>query len=200
LKILAILFLFINLIAQEQYSVRVAYGTASQSDLSEIISLNNENHLKHLGVFALDGGYLLSHKTFELPLDIYIKGGVSFFDESAVSQDDILETMLYIKAYWNFDFFDNRIRLGLGDGFSYTSSILYVEKEEALAKDDKNSYLLNYMDVSLDFDFGRLVSYKPLHNIYVGWALKHRSGIYGLLNDVRNGGSNYNIFYVEKNF
>ncbi|MBU1217221.1 hypothetical protein KJ870_03605 [bacterium] len=200
MKIIAALLFFINLMAQEQYSFRAAYGIASQSDFGEIISANNENHVKDLSVFALDGGYLLSHNTFELPIDIYLKGGVAFFDESSVSKNDIYEGLLYIKAYWNFDFLDNRIRLGLGDGLSYTSEILYIEKEEALAKEDTTSNLLNYMDVSLDFDFGRLISYKPLHDTYVGWAIKHRSGVYGLFNDVKNGGSNYNTFYIEKSF
>lgn len=199
-KISAALLVSMSLMAQEQYSLRVAYGTASQSDMGEIISTNNESHSSDLNVLALDGGYLLMNKAFDLPIDIYIKGGISLFDESAVAHDDIYETLLYVKAYWNFDFLDNRIRAGLGDGFSYTSGTLYVEQEEALAKEDTTSHFLNYIDVSLDFDFGRAIHYKPLHNTYIGWGLKHRSGIYGLINNVKHGGSNYNTFYVEKSF
>jgi outer membrane protein len=54
--------------------------------------------------------------------------------------------------------------------------------------------------LSVDFDIGKLISYKPLHGTYIGWALKHRSGIFGLINNVRKGGSNYNTIFLERNF
>jgi hypothetical protein len=135
-------------------------------------------------------------------MDIYVKGGFSYFDESKapINRDDVYEATLYVKAYWNFDFLENRVRLGFGEGASYTSNILYVEYKEATEKNDNNSYFLNYLDISLDFDFGKLVKYKPLHGTYIGWALKHRSGIYGLINNVEKGGSNYNTIYLEKTF
>jgi outer membrane protein len=36
--------------------------------------------------------------------------------------------------------------------------------------------------------------------VYIGYAIKHRSGIYGLINDVDKGGSNYNMITLETNF
>jgi outer membrane protein len=59
---------------------------------------------------------------------------------------------------------------------------------------------LNYIDLSLDLDLGRLVRYQPLYNTSLGWALKHRSGIFGLINNVKKGGSNYNTLYIETKF
>jgi len=200
LKIILLFLLVANLIAQDEYSFRVAYGKASPNALGDIISGSFGTHEKDLNVIALDGGYQLKESAFELPMDIYLKGGLSSFNESAVNRDNVYEAIVYIKAYWNFDFWENRVRVGLGEGVSYTSAILYVEEQEAIDKNDNNSYYLNYIDFSIDFDFGRLVNYKPLHGTYIGWALKHRSGIYGLINNVKNGGSNYNTVYLEKSF
>jgi hypothetical protein len=39
-----------------------------------------------------------------------------------------------------------------------------------------------------------------MYGTYVGYLLKHRSGIAGLINNVDHGGSNYNSFYIEKTF
>ena len=198
MKIIILFFLIANLIAQDDYSLRVAYGNASENDLGEIISGQLGSHTEDLTVLSVDGGYLLKESAFEWPMDIYVKGGVSYFDEGAF--DDVYEATLYIKAYWNFDFLENRIRVGLGDGISVTSDILRTEYLEAKSKNDNNSEFLNYIDFSVDFDFGRLIRYKPLHNTYIGYALKHRSGIYGLINNVEKGGSNYNTIYLERNF
>jgi len=198
LKIILFLLLTLNLIAQDDYSLRVAYGNASENDLGEIISGDFGSHSEDLTVVSIDGGYLLKKGAYDWPMDVYVKAGFSQFDEG--SHSDVYEALLYIKAYWNFDFLDNRIRVGLGDGISITSDVLRTEYLEAQAKNDNNSEFLNYIDLSIDFDFGRLIGYKPLHNTYIGYALKHRSGIYGLINNVENGGSNYNTVYLERNF
>ncbi len=191
--------MFLNLVAQDDYSLRVAYGKVTSSDFSEILVGNVKSHPNDLRVTAIDAGYLLRENSFDLPLDIYIKGGVSKFDENGL-QDDVYEGNLYIKAFWNFDFWANRVRFGFGEGISYTSDILYTEWLEASKEEDTNSKFLNYIDVSLDFSVGRLVQYKPFDEVYMGWALKHRSGVFGLINNVRKGGSNYNTIYVEAKF
>ena len=202
MKIFLLLLLTLNLIAADEYSFRVAYGKASNSSLGDIISgdFYSNNHEKDLSVLGFDGGYLLKESLFDWPLDIYVKGGLSSFDESGAGRNNVYEVTLYVKAYYNLDFLGNRIRFGLGEGGSCTSGILFVEYEEAKEKNDNNSYFLNYIDVSADFDLGRLIGYKQVHNTYIGWALKHRSGIFGLINGVETGGSNYNTVYLEKNF
>ena len=199
--LLLALLLTLNLIAQDNYSMRLAYGKASASTLGEIISFGSKPHEFDYTVVGLAGGYLLKHKLFDKPLDLYLRGGLAEFDESAnpAHSDKVYEATLYIKLFYNIDFLDNRIRFGFGEGASYTSNILSVEELEGDIGDYK-SYYLNYIDLSLDLDLGRLIHYKPMHNTYVGWALKHRSGIFGLINGVTKGGSNYNTVYLEKNF
>lgn len=199
--LLLVLLLTLSLIAEDDYSMRISYGTASESTLGEIVAFDSKPHEFDYTVIGLDGGYLLKNKLFDKPLDLYLKGGLSQFEDSAnaVNSNKVYEATLYIKLFYNIDFFDNRIRFGFGEGGSFTSDILSVEQLEG-DPGDKKSYYLNYIDLSLDFDLGRLIRYKPMHNTYVGWALKHRSGIFGLINGVTSGGSNYNTIYLEKNF
>lgn len=201
MKIFLLLLLTLNLIAVDEYSFRIGYGKASKSPLTEIISGNayENNHNKDLSVLSFNGGYLLKESLFDWPIDIYVKGGLSYFDEAG-TRSNLYEVVLYIKAYYNLDFRDNRIRFGIGEGGSYTSDILFIEDEEAFVKNGNTAYYLNYIDMSVDFDLGRLVGHKEMNNTYIGWALKHRSGIFGFINSVKDGGSNYNTVYLEKNF
>jgi hypothetical protein len=199
LKYLVLLFLFLSLSADDNYSLRIAHGKVTNSDFGEVLFLDVKSYPEDLKVTSLDAGYLLKKDAFDLPLDFYVKSGLSYFDEAGL-QDDIYEATLYVKVYWNIDFLSNRVRLGFGEGVSYTSNILWYEKQEAIQNQDNNSKLLNYIDFSLDFDIGRLVRYEPLKDTYLGVAVKHRSGVFGLINNVEKGGSNYYALSLEKNF
>ncbi len=197
MKYFLLLFFVINLYAQKDYSLRVAYGKVTDSDLGQILMGNIKSHPYDLRVLALDGGYLLATQAYNKPIDIYVKSGLSHFYE-ADGRDDIYEVTLYIKAYWNF--FHKKVRLGLGEGVSYTSAVLYTEYLEATKENDNNSHFLNYLDISVDTDIGRLLHSKTLYGTFLGFAIKHRSGIYGLINNVSNGGSNYNTVYIQTQF
>jgi len=200
LKLILIFLLFFSLYSDEienKYSLRVAYGTASENNLGEIISGSFGSHTRNLSVYSLDGGYLLKKEIFDWPLDIYAKGGLSYFDEDQF--DNMFEATIYLKAYLNLDFWGNRVRLGAAEGLSYAQNIPESEAIESMEEGDNSSKFLNYLDLSIDFDIGKLIRYKPMHKTYIGYALKHRSGIFGTFNGVK-GGSNYNMFYLEKNF
>lgn len=181
-----------------QYSLRIAYGKASQNDFGNIISGDLGSHPRDLSVTALDGGYLLLKDIYELPFDLYLRSSLSYFNEDQFK--DAYELTLYIKLYYNLNFWGNQVRLGFGEGGSYTNAILETEYFEAQDNGDNNSKYLNYLDVTLDFDLGKLVRVDALNELYIGYGLKHRSGIFGLINNVRKGGSNYNTFYIEKKF
>lgn len=200
MKLFLLLLIAFNLVAQEKYSLRIAYGEASGEDLGKILILDSKAHPNYLSVFSLDGGYLLKKDLFKLPFDMYAKAGLSYFDEGSVpTKSHVYEGIVYIKIYYNLDFLDNRMRIGLGEGVSYTTDILWSEYEEATRENEKYARFLNYLDFSIDFDLGRLVRYKPLKDTYIGWTIKHRSGIAGLFSGV-DGGSNYNTISIEKNF
>jgi outer membrane protein len=175
--------------------LRFAYGKASQNDLGEIIFGDFGSHPNDLKVYAFDGGYLLKKSEDSA---LYIKSTLSYFDEDIVS--DVYESTLYFKLYYDLPYMKKIVRFGFGEGISYTSKYLLCEYLEAQENSDNNSKLLNYLDISLDIDIGRLVDYQALYGTYIGYALKHRSGIFGLINNVEKGGSNYNTLYIEKNF
>lgn len=201
------LFLALNLIAQNRFSIRLLHGVASGNDFGQIIIGDLGSHPKELNghsedltVVAFDAGYLLKQNAFDLPIDFYAKAGASKFYED--NYKNVYEVLAYIKMFYNLDFLNNRVRFGFGEGGSYTDHSLRAEildAQEAIPKGKTSDYL-NYLDVTADFDIGKLVRYKPLYETYIGIALKHRSGIFGLINNVRHGGSNYEALYVEKNF
>jgi len=199
MRYLLLLLLTLTLSAQNDFSARVLYGTATDKALGDVLIGDLGSHPENLSVTAFDAGYLVSSNTFDLPIDIYAKAGFARFSEGDYT--DVNEAVIYAKLLYNLDFLENRIRFGIGEGFSYTSDIIRVEAlEAATTTDGKTSQFLNYLDITVDFDFGRVIRYKPLYDTYIGVALKHRSGIFGLINGVTKGGSNYNSIYLEKNF
>jgi len=197
----------------KKYSFRVAYGYASEKDLGDILlTLDFSKHPLNLDVIAIDAGYLLKEGLFDLPLDLYIKGGFSKFNEVEGYQlggvyyggySDTYEVLAYVKLLYNLDFANNRIRFGFGEGVSYVSDLLVAEVYDATDpithQQDPTARFLNYLDITLDFDVGKLIRVKSLENVYMGYLLKHRSGVFGLYSGV-HGGSNYNSFYIETNF
>ncbi len=198
-----------------EYSLRVAYGVETDSDLGQILTLQKPSDRKYdFDVIALDAGYLLKPSLNDWPVDLYIKGGVALFrtedlsiyDELKQMQDvsdkDVYEFTLYVKLYYNIDFLSNRVRIGFGEGGSYVSDYLAAEVIEERSEDGddaKYSKYLNYLDISFDIDLGKLVKAKWLEETYLGYTIKHRSGIFGLINGV-SGGSNYNTVSIERNF
>ncbi len=185
------------LLAQDNYSFRLAGGMADSNDFGQILSSQISPHKTNTTLIGIDGGYLLKH--FETPFDIYIKGGLYRFLENAY-QDDFFETTLYLKLYYNLALCSQHIRFGIGEGISYAFAIPMVEQMEAEEEEDHNSNILNYLEVSVDFNIGKIFHIKALEFTYLGYTLKHRSGIYGLINNVEHGGSNYNMLHIETNF
>jgi len=198
LFVLFLLFLSLSASAEDKYSMRLVYGVATTSSLVDVMTGKLGSHPESLSVVALDAGYLLKKDLFDWPVDIYAKGGFSYFNEG--SHDDTYEMLTYIKAFYNMDFLDNRVRFGLGEGVSYTTSLLEAERYESSLDGGNTSKFLNYLDISIDFDIGKLIQYKAMEGTYFGILLKHRSGIFGLINNVANGGSNYNSIYLERKF
>jgi outer membrane protein len=78
----------------------------------------------------------------------------------------------------------------------------YLERQSIEQKNPNTSKLLNYLDVSIDVSVGDLLRVKRLENTFLGFAVIHRSGVFGFsdLFGAVNGGSNYNSVYVETLF
>ena len=176
-------------------------GHPDLNDLGEIVTGNWNPYSGDNYVINLDGGYRFVHNMNDWPVDWYIKGGVSYFGEDGY-QDDFLEATLYVKVYLKLDFWKNRVRLGFGEGLSLAQEVPEVEIIDVTNDDgtvDEVAKFLNYLDISIDFDVGRLIRVESLENLYLGYTLKHRSGVFGLFNGI-HGGSNYSMVTIEKNF
>ncbi len=198
---------------QKEYSLRFAYGVESDQDLGQILTLQSPTKAKyHFDVISLDGGYLLKPKLFHAPLDLYLKGGIALFRSEDLSKypeltnmkdltdKNVYEFTLYVKLYYNL--FNKKMRLGFGEGVSYVTDYLapeVIEERTENPQDPKYAKFLNYLDISFDFDLGKIFSIKALDETYLGYTLKHRSGVFGLYNGV-SGGSNYNTISIERNF
>jgi hypothetical protein len=198
-KLFLFSFFITTLFAQNDYDLRIAYGRADSHDLVYVATGDMAPDSAKGRVLILDAGYKIVDNAFNLPLDIYVKGGFAKFLENGYDSD-VYENTLYVKGYYNFDFWQNRVRFGAAEGASYTYGTLYVEKLESEKKGGNLSHYLNYLELSLDCDLGKLLKVKPLENLYLGTVIKHRSGIFGLINNVKHGGSNYEAVYIEKNF
>ena len=179
-------------------SLRIGVGYSDFNTLGNILMLDFQPYEGHTHVVNLDGGWRFVENMKGLPLDWYLKGGLSYFNEKNL-QEDFLEATLYVKVYYKWDLGEERIRIGLGDGLSWASAIPIVEIEDAQGEHDKVSKFLNYLDISVDFDLGRLTGVNDLNDLYIGFTIKHRSGVFGLFSGV-HGGSNYKMLTIEKNF
>jgi len=214
MRFFLLLLLICNLSYAEQtdendYSFRVGYGVSDLNDLQRIIIGDWQEKGIDTSLINLDFGYRIFHNVNDWPLDIYVKGGISYFDENNVinyktgeESEDFFEATFYFKAYYNINFSDNRIRLGVGEGLSFAQEVPVSEVYDSRyydGSDGETSKVLNYLDISIDFDMGRLFGIKMLRDTYLGYTIKHRSGIYGFFNGV-DGGSNYKMITIEKNF
>lgn len=187
-------------VKENDYSMRGFVGSASASDFNKLYTFSGLNKSPYnTNVVGVDMGYKLIENIFDWPFDIYSKMGLSYFDENG-HQANFLEVTAYIKLIYKLNAFGNQFRFGIGQGVSYAGRVPYVEAQEAVRENDNQSNFLNYMEITLDFDMGKLFRVKSLKNYHLGYLIKHRSGFHGLYGGVYDGGSNYNSIFVEKNF
>jgi len=196
----ATLLLSLALHAEDDFNLRLAAGFSSSSDFDQLYTFTGFNTSPlNTKVYGVSVGYRFVEDMFDLPLDIYVNGSLNYFDEN-YHQADFLEGDLYVKLYVKFNFWGNQFRYGIAEGVSYAQRVPWVEHLEAVAENDNESKFLNYMEMSYDFDLGKLIKVKELEQWYLGYLIKHRSGWQGRYGGVYDGGSNYNCIYLETNF
>ena len=177
--------------------VRLAHGWATPSSLGEIIQFDWEDDPYNNQLTSLFYGHPLTDKLFGIPFDIYLTPGLVWHNSSEV-QDSFPEYVLAVKAYYTVKW-PLRWRLGLAEGLSYTTQIPFVENYELNEKGYEPSKLLNFLDLSLDMNLGDLFRAKSMENLWFGWSIHHRSGIFetsGMFGRIK-GGSNYNTLYLQ---
>lgn len=193
-----------GLAPESKWSFRVARGWNAEASLLSIIPGGNLSlSPERTGVVSLEVGRLIDERFLDWPVDIYVKGAYMRYLEQNL-QPDGNGAALYIKAfYYGFPWSKYvNTRFGFGQGLSWVDQIPTLEQRDLEKKNPNTSRLLNYLDVSIDFSIGDLIRYKPLKDTFLGFAVIHRSGIFGaadLFGGV-DGGSNYNSVYIETVF
>ena len=180
--------------------VRLAHGWATPSSLQDIITFQTEPDVENNQLTSLFYGHPLADELFGIPFSIYLTPGLVGHHTSDV-QDRFLEYVLAMKLYYTFTW-PIAWRFGFGEGLSYASEISYIEQENLEEKGYTPSKLLNYLDLSLDLNLGELLRAKSLKDLWLGYYIHHRSGMFessAVFGNIK-GGSNYNCIYLQYHF
>lgn len=134
------------------------------------------------------------------PLDLVGYAGVVRHLEKGF-QPDFWQIDAYMKGYYYGFPWSHRVqtRVGLGFGVSYAERVPYAEVVSQARRERNTSKLLNYLDPSIDVSLGDIFGSERWHELYFGFGVSHRSGIFGtaqMLGTV-DGGSNYLYAYIE---
>ena len=185
------------------YSLRLAYGCTTDTSLNKIVrgDINcNDDDTSLASVFL---GRKISNDVFTLPIEAWLVGGVARRFENDL-QDDFWEGVIAFKAIYRRFPWSKYVetRFGLAEGLSYADRIPWLEQEKGDEKDRRTSHLINYLDVSLDVSVGDVFGAEELKNLFFGFSIHHRSGIFASSNLYGNvyGGSNVNTLYLEWEF
>jgi len=145
-------------------------------------------------------GHPLADNLIGLPLHVYLTGGFAWHWASHVqssAQEVVLGVKFHLPIPWPF-----RWRLGFVEGISYINRITFIEQEEMDRKNYRASNLLNYLDYTIDIELGQFFGGDIFNELWLGYSIHHRSGIYGTAQQFGriNGGSNYPSIYLQKHF
>lgn len=182
---------------QSKPYLRLAHGWATPSNLGEILSFGTRSDPYNNQLTSIFYGHPLSDELFTLPISVYLTPGLVIHHHSEV-QDTFAEYVLAVKFYYTVKW-PTPWRLGFAEGLSYATEIPYVERTELEAKGYRPSELLNYLDFSLDVSLGHLFRRPAIENLWLGYSIHHRSGIFSTSSAFGrvSGGSNYNTIYLQ---
>lgn len=173
--------------ADDGESVAILYGRLTNQDFIEIpFNFQTMEPVHMLGVSLRKELMELSGTKSLIPSDLYLDGEVVVAEKwgrlKGVSQD-FQEIAVSLNIRYEFpDYFLVVKSFSLGNGLSLTSE--KSKFEETLTIRDKTSCFLWYMLLELELDISGHQNWGVLCRVH------HRSGIFGVFNDV-NGGSNY---------
>jgi outer membrane protein len=186
------------------YAVRVGYGCTTETKFNEIVRGNNNcDGGDGTRLASLFVSRQISEDVFTLPIEAWLLGGIARRDENGL-QADFFEGVLAFKAIFRRFPWSDRVetRLGFAEGLSYADSVPWIEKEKGEEKNRRTSHLINYLEFSLDVSVGDVFGADELRNLFFGFYVHHRSGIFASANLYGNvyGGSNVNALYLEWEF
>ncbi len=176
---------------------RISQGWGTSSSLADILNGNVERENVDVDMTSVFYGHPLSDTLFNLPFEIYLTPGVVYHHHSSV-QSAAVEVVLGVKLYYTLPL-PWRVRIGAAEGISYTDSVTYYEKESMVEKGVNPSRLLNYLDISVDLNLGDVINSETFDDLWLGYGIHHRSGIFGNSSAFGriSGGSNFPSVYLQ---
>jgi len=185
--------------------IRIAHNWATHYDLDQIVGGSFKRDEYHHQLTSIFYGHPLTDNILGLPFDIYLTPGFALHGKSEV-QGWLREYDIGFKAYYTIPL-PIHIRLGAAEGLSYINEVSWIEATDIKEDNsgDKGSHsgqasnLLNYLDFSVDVNLGDLFFTKQMEDVWLGYNIHHRSGIFS--NSAQfgrvSGGSNYPGVYLQ---
>jgi outer membrane protein len=186
----------VDTLASKPY-IRLAHGWGTESNLSEILSGKTKTDPYNNQLTSVFFGLPLADELFTLPIATYLTPGIAHHHASDV-QDRSTEWVLAVKFYYTINW-PTTWRLGFAEGLSYVDRIPYLEAKDMQEKGYRPSQLLNFLDFSIDLSLGHLLRVKEMEDLWLGYSIHHRSGIFSTSSAFGriSGGSNYNTVYLQ---
>jgi outer membrane protein len=177
--------------------IRLAHGWGTESNLGEIVTGNTESDPYNNQLTSVFFGVPLADDLFTLPIATYLTPGLVHHHSSDV-QDRSTEYVLAVKFYYTIKW-PTPWRLGFAEGVSYVDRIPYLEEKDMQEKGYRPSQLLNFLDFSVDLSLGHLFRVNWMEDLWLGYSIHHRSGIFSTSSAFGriSGGSNYNTVYLQ---
>ncbi|MGH8177401.1 MAG: hypothetical protein ACREV5_14160 [Steroidobacter sp.] len=191
--------------AESKDSLRLSFAKSSETDLATVV-VGDYNASKESN-YLIDAtwGRHLSDTSFGLPFPVTANVGVQYLAERGYQEDGVGATA-FIKAHydWKLPFTNKYVRLGLGEGLSYTSRIPMSEQRDFAKKGVESNKLMNYLEWTIDLPLGQFTeatAAKPegIEDISVGFIVWHRSSVFGLFAD-SGGGVNFMGFGFQARY
>jgi len=184
-------------------SVRLAYGCTTETKFNAIVRGDINCGDIDTGIASVFVGRKFSNRILTLPVEGWLQGGLARRLQGDL-QDDFFEVVLGFKALYRQFPWSKYVetRIGLGHGLSYAAEVPALEQQKAIQKNRQTSRLLNYMDFSVDISVGDVFRSRRLQNLFFGFSVHHRSGVFASSDLFSNtyGGSNVNTLYLEWEF
>ncbi|MBC8345751.1 MAG: hypothetical protein ISR82_04305 [Candidatus Marinimicrobia bacterium] len=191
-----------NLI-ESRRSIRLYSGYATHRPLMAIVSIGDIRPEYHgTGINGLDISQKIASNWKGYPIDWSIRLGFLRHQENGF-QPNHNQVNGLIMVHYRTQYNGFPIRLFIGEGLSYSEQIPYVEgRETRRLSDERDSQLMNYINIGFDFNLGDMFQNPSLTPITIGFADYHRSGIYKKIKlfNRTQGGSNFISIFLEYNF
>ncbi len=182
------------------WSIRLYSGYATHRPLIAIITYGDIRPEYHdTGIRGLDISHILVRNWKGYSVDWSFRLGYIRHLENGFQPNHNQYNIFFMVHYYT-SFRGFPIRLFVGEGLSRAERVPYVEgRETRRLSDERDSKLMNYINVGFDLKLGDLLGLQQWNHITLGLADSHRSGIYQKVKwfNHTKGGSNFVNLFLE---